>query len=536
MRLVVLQAGAMISDMTCGREAVYIGSRDGCAVQLSDPRIAEQQAVIYPEGNGAWVVEQLDTHNDLRLNGANVTAKTPLKSGDEIQVGDFAIRAYPEHEEQTGPRVEVATSVGRLVKFAQATLPAGTVIKKLDETVTIQAAQMLKLGQLNTRLGSCTLVEELIDAVVQTLLEAFAAQRVWIGVRRVNYGPMEYVAGKLLTGQQAELPEQGDNYKPRVLDRAQFLLVPRISREERISVMAGPLAVPGNTLGMIYVDSGESGRRFETEDFDFFVMTANVIAVQLDNIFKRIAKNREAMIDGEVSVSHEIQARVTPRKLPQWEQLQFGAFREPGRQHTGDVYDVVRLKNNQAGILVAHTTAAGPMPSLLMAQAQAVFRSAVAHVDSPDVFMRTLNWLLYDGQKDHPLDAFMAYIDPGTGDMRYSMAAKTGAYIISARGDERSLLPTEPTPSLGLNKAAVYPLMPEHLDSGETIAIFTPGVTTAKNSNKETFGEERFVNILADGFGQLASAMLKEMFNDVRNFTEGGAQPDDITVVLAHRV
>ncbi len=65
---------------------------------------------------------------------------------------------------------------------------------------------------------------------------------------------------------------------------------------------------------------------------------------------------------------------------------------------------------------------------------------------------------------------------------------------------------------------------------------YTPGVTTAKNRRDETFGEGRYVNILCDGFRQLASSMLKEMLNDLRNFTEGGSQPDDITVLLAHRV
>jgi len=73
------------------------------------------------------------------------------------------------------------------------------------------------------------------------------------------------------------------------------------------------------------------------------------------------------------------------------------------------------------------------------------------------------------------------------------------------------------------------------LKRGETLALFTPGVVTAHNSTGETFGEERFVNILCDGFGQLASNMLKEMLQDLRQFTEGGTQPDDITVILAHR-
>ena len=79
-------------------------------------------------------------------------------------------------------------------------------------------------------------------------------------------------------------------------------------------------------------------------------------------------------------------------------------------------------------------------------------------------------------------------------------------------------------------------MLTENLESAESLVVFTPGVTTAKNAKEETFGEERFVNILCDGFGQLASSMLKEMLTDLRNFTEGGKQPDDITVLLAHRL
>ena len=79
-------------------------------------------------------------------------------------------------------------------------------------------------------------------------------------------------------------------------------------------------------------------------------------------------------------------------------------------------------------------------------------------------------------------------------------------------------------------------MLRETIEPGESLVVFTPGVTTAKNSKGETFGEERFVNILCDGFGQLASNMLKEMLSDLRNFTEGGLQPDDITMLLAHRV
>lgn len=537
MRLIVLQNEAMIADVVCGREAIYVGSQEGCRVHLPDPRIAPQQAVIYPEANGTWLLEQLDSACPIRVNGMTVTGRTELKTGDEVRIQEYALRVYPEYEEQAKTRAPTATSRSQLRLFAQAKIPPNAILKRADEPLTVQPAQLDGLGRASVGVSGCVTVEEFMDAALQTLLTTFAAQRAWVGVRRVNYGPMEYEEGRLLTGQATDLPSIGHDLKPRVLDRAQFVLVPTVSREEPLSVLAGPLIGPDGTLGMAYLDSGESGRRFDIRDLDYLILQLNLLAHQLDAIFKITARNRAALIDGQVSVAHEIQARLTPRKLPQWEgQLVFGAFREPGRERTGDIYDLVRLSSNVAAVMIAHSSSTGALPSMLMAQARATFRSAAIRQDNPSRCLRMLNRILYDGQRDHPLECFVGVIDPATGQMAYALGGHLGAYIIGQRGDQRPLAGTQPTTPLGLAKNAVYPLMSEQLEPGETLVLFTPGVVTAKNRRGEIFGEERFVNILCDGFAQLASAMLKDMLTDLRNFTEGGSQPDDITVILAHKL
>jgi hypothetical protein len=537
MRLIVLQHEAMIADVVCGREAVYVGSREDCRVHVPDERIAPQQARIYPENENAWWLEQLDTRCELYVNGTTIVERTALKAGDEIQFGEYSVRVYPDYDESAAARAPMGTSRAQLERFAQSKLPVGAVLKRTDEVLTVQPGQLDGLGRASLAVGGCLTVQELMDSALQHLLAMFAAQRAWIGVRRVNYGPMEYEEGRLITGQATDLTELGNDLKPRVLDRAQFVLLPVISREEQTSVLAGPLLGPDGKLGMVYIDSGESGRHYDARDLDYFVLQLSVLAYQLDAISKTTARNRAAMIDGQVSVSHEIQARLTPRKLPQWDgQLGFGAFREPGRERTGNMYDIVRLPNNLAGFMVAHSPATGALPSMLMVQAQTAFRSAVMHQDNPAVYLRMLNWMLYDGQKDHPLECFIGVIDPDSGVMRYAVAGHLGAYIIGQRGEPRRLGGEEPTPALGQVKSAVYPLLPEQLEPDETLVLFTPGVVTAKNLRDEVFGEERFVSLLCDGFGQPASAMLKEMLTDLRNFTQGGQQPDDITVILAHRM
>jgi sigma-B regulation protein RsbU (phosphoserine phosphatase) len=207
-----------------------------------------------------------------------------------------------------------------------------------------------------------------------------------------------------------------------------------------------------------------------------------------------------------------------------------------GRERTSDIYDLLRLSNQMALFMIAHTSASGPVPSMLMAQAQAAFRVAAMHLDAPHTYLRSLNNLVYDGTQDHLLDCFIGVIEPATGNMRYARAGAMGAYIISNRGEERILQTPEPTPSVAAAKDPEYSLCSEKLQPGETLVLFTPGVVTARNNKDEIFGEARFVGLLCDGFGQQASGMLREMLSDLKQFTEAGTQPDDITVVLAHRL
>ncbi|RMF81144.1 MAG: serine/threonine-protein phosphatase, partial [Planctomycetota bacterium] len=371
---------------------------------------------------------------------------------------------------------------------------------------------------------------------LRAMLEIFGCYRAWVGVRRYNYGPLEYVEGRLLTGKTADIPEVGEHLKPRVLDRGQFVLIPRVSDEEPYSVLAGPLLGPEGSLGIVTLDTGESKRRFTLEELDLFTLLLSVQGMHLHAIFEQVARQRAAIIDGQVSVAHAIQAELTPRKLPQWDELQFGAFRAPGRERTSDVYDVVRLSNQMAAFLLARVRAAGSIPGMHMSQTQAAFRTACMHMDAPHVFLRSLNVLIGAGDPERAIDCFMGVIEPATGRLRYALAGDIGAYIIGSRGDERRLGGEPAAPPIGVDRKAVYETLADDLSSGETLAYFTPGVVSARNRHGEVFGQDRFVDILGDGFGQPASAMLKELLTELQNFTEGGSQPDDITMVLAHYV
>ena len=532
MRLAILASGSRIAEAVCEDGPVYVGSAADCAVRLPDERIPPQVAVLYPEDE-TWVLQPLDSEHELKLNGVQVTERLQLRSGDQLSVGEFVVRA----EIDEPPKAQrVGISVASMARFVQFQLPPASVVKRIEDPITLAPGFMHRVCRINVDLAALETPEQVMNVTLASLLEIFGGQRAWIGIRRVNYGSMEYVEGRRAGGQATDLPDIGESLQPRVLDRGQFVVIPHAGVEHPFSILSGPLQGPDGPLGMLYVDNAETGRRFEAQDLEHFLGVSCAIGAQLDAILKRIAKVRAATLDGEVVVAHAIQSRLTPRKLPQWDQLQFGAFREPGRQRSSDVYDLVRLQNQSAAIMIAHTNAGGPLPGMVMAQTQSAFRSSVMHMDAPHVFLRSLNLVLYDPTSDHRLDAFMAVIDPPSGTMRFSLGGEIGAFIIGQRGIERRIGPEPALPALAAARQTSYATYEEQLESGETLVLFTPGVITAQNRKGETFGQERFINILCDGFGQLASAMLKEMLSDLQNFTEGGLQPEDITVILAHRV
>lgn len=535
MRIIVLQNEAMIEDLICSREEITVGSADDCRIRLKGDDVAPQHLLIFPDMDGGWIVEKNGNGATATMNGVELNGRTPLHSGDNIELAGYHLRAFPEYLDANAEKSNVITTREALERFAATQLPTGTILKKGEDSVSLSRNALVNCGASNVALSQCTSPTAFIDMVMQTLFEFFPAHRVWIGLRRYNYGAMEYVEGRFREGQPADLPPIGESLQTRALDRNLYMLVPRISNDIRVSVMAGPLLGPVSPLGMVYMDTGETARGFSEADLDRFIAITTVFAAQLAAIFDGIARHRDALMEGSVSVAHEIQARLTPRKLPQWEELNFGAFREPGRESSGDIYDVVKLVNNLGAFMVAHTDAAGHWPSMLLSQAQAAFRCACMHQDNPQMFLRSLNWLLYDPAEPHPLNCLMGAINPKTGLMRYAVAGEVGANMISARGEARKLENKSPLPALGIDKAVDYPILSEQIEQDETLVIYTPGVTTAQNQNGEVFGADRFVDILCDGFGQLASTTLKEMYNEVRGFTEAGKQPNDITVLLAHR-
>jgi serine phosphatase RsbU (regulator of sigma subunit) len=298
--------------------------------------------------------------------------------------------------------------------------------------------------------------------------------------------------------------------------------------------MAVPLITRRGRLGLIYINSAAESVTYDTPELDELCLYAALIARQLEAIVAEQVKLQEAIAAGELSFVREIQARMDPTNVPQWEQLQLAVYCKPGLDRTGDVYDVMRLPNGLAAFLTAHAEASATRAALAMAEVRAIFRMASMHADPPHVVLRALNWILHNQHDPCLLHCAVIVMNPKTGAAEYATAGRIGAMIVDQGGESRPL--ADPAiPPIGQRHDYALPSRPERLQDDETLVFYTPGCRTVADASGQPLGDHRVVQAFCDGFGQSAAEALDEVLSDLRAFFKDGRQSDDITLLVVHR-
>lgn len=536
MRVLVKEGEAVLADLSFEDEEVVVGSDSDCGIHLPDMRVSPRNALIIPLASGEWNIEPVDLDNPIQVNGHKLTEPLTLRNGDEISVHDFLLKIYLDQALERHVIEDTRLSPEELARIKEFPLPAGSVVKRYFDPVTLTQDQLERVSRIGMEVFHCRDIHELVEIALNTLLVQFEARVAWIGLRRQSKGELEILAGKLPTGQPCPTTPIVELLQYRCTERAQHICIRKVRDQGEIGSAIGvPLTSPTGPLGMIYVDRRIRGKRFQIPDLDLMSAIAAQIAAKLDALVQgRLQRNAEVTAT-EISVVHAIQAQLDPRHAPNLENLQLAAYSRSGQERPGDLYDVMKHPDTRTmAFLIGHVNATGAMLALSLARLHATFRVAVLHNDPPHAFARELNWLMYDERDPSTVDALYLLIDPPTGKIRCCRAGKIGALIINSRGEPRAL-PAGDAPSIGQVRNFEYAAQQEMLAPGETLVLYTRGVATCCNAQGERFGERRFLELVCDGFGQPPSQTIQDLTYELTSFFQDGKHPDDITIVLLHR-
>lgn len=534
MHVVIRQSEQVVSEQAFDSDEITVGLGDGCELRLDGEGIASEVARITQDGDEQWRIEKLDAAADVFINDEPLTERRVLINDDVLKVGEFELNFTLI---DTAPLPdEPPLSAEDIAKIKEYPLPPTTIIKRHQEELSLSAMQLERVARMSVALSAARDVNELVEASLEMLVEAFDARMVWMGVRRNTSGELDVVAGRTPAGHSTAETDLLETFRYRCLERGQHICLRKITEGGIGSAMGVPLRTPAGNQGVIYIDRKRGVKRFRLQDLETASALACHIAAGLDSLFQERTQRTAQQSAAEIDLVHTIQAILDPKGGPTWKNFQLAAYGRSGQENPGDVYDImVHPDNNMPAFMLGHVNATGASLALSMARLHSTFRVGSLHMDPPHALARTLNWLMYDEKDPATVDAFFMLLDPPTGKFRYTRAGRIGGFIVNGRGEPR-LVSGADGPSIGRIRNYEYVSKIDQLLPGETMAIYSRGVATATNVDGEKFREKRFIELVCDGFGQRPGQTIQDITDELTPFFTQGTHPDDITVVLLHHI
>jgi serine phosphatase RsbU (regulator of sigma subunit) len=233
----------------------------------------------------------------------------------------------------------------------------------------------------------------------------------------------------------------------------------------------------------------------------------------------------------DLAIAKEVQSRLFPQRQPPLATLTYGGICYPARAVGGDYYDFLDLGNGRLGVVLGDIAGKGMAAALLMANLQANLRSQCATAsEQPHRFLQSVNQLFYENTaaSDYATLYFAEYDDQSRV-LRYANCGHLPALLLRHDGGLEKLESTSTV--MGMFEHWDCMVEERQLNPGDTLLLYTDGVTEAFDFEEEEFGEERLVETLWQHRDLPPKELLDASAGRVRQFSPQ-EQADDITLIV----
>lgn len=371
----------------------------------------------------------------------------------------------------------------------------------------------------------------------------------------------DHVKGKLST--RAKFIEQvlraeefpvGDGVAGRVAETGRAELIADAASDARIvkhddpslavrSVIAVPMAFRDRFFGVLTVANPVDESAFTEKELTLMQSLAEHAALALYNAESLNQQIERKQLDLDLSIASGIQQMLLPQRSSSLPGLDLDARYSPAQRVGGDLFDVIVLSSTRIGVAVADVSGKGIAASLYMAVCRTNLRQIAPRHISPSQTLVDLNRTMgADIHCDLYVTMLYAVIDTESNSVTFSRAGhelplfarmdpQTGAYrthLIRSEGMPLGLIPDDLFASVIEDRI-------EPFIRGDTLVLYTDGITEAPNEDEKEFSSARLADAVRARHSRPAREINDGIMESIRSFAGTAVQRDDLTLVTVKR-
>ena len=526
-------------------DSVVIGRSNSADVSIADRFLSRRHARLFRDGDN-WLVEDLGSRNGTLVNGVKISEPTAVSPGDVIGISASIVEVGSTAAQRTesvdsGTRTILRPAAAILGESKQAMSRPDSVG---PEELRRAADQLRVLVDVHQALADAMTIEDLLEGVLDRVFVHLRPQHGAIFLLRD--GELVRTASRSMEATADEFPESqslageviGKRLAAVVYDTttdARFLEAKSLIGAGVRSLVAAPLLTRDRALGMIVLSSGLVEREFREPDMELLVVVASAIGLRMRNIALAEEAAERQRFERDVALARRIQVNFLPPETPRISGVEIYGGNIPSRGVSGDYYQVVERKDHgDLAVIIADVSGKGIAASLLTGYVDALCLAYLGEGHPPEeVFNRVSPQMNAKTPPESFATAFLGLIEP-TGRLVFASAGHDPVALIRSSGEIEWLMPTGMP--LGLMPDATYTAADAALETGDTMVLYTDGITEAANPEEEEFGRERLGECCVEHRTLPVDDLAHAIYDSVEAFARGVPYHDDRTLVILRRV
>jgi serine phosphatase RsbU (regulator of sigma subunit)/pSer/pThr/pTyr-binding forkhead associated (FHA) protein len=520
-----------------------IGRHPDCQVILRDSTVSRRHARITRDSAGYWV-DDVGSQHGTRVNGELIHGPRQLRDGDEIQLSQVKLVFVESSLEFTDTNEPLQVTLERpstIVTAINVLTDAGV----SDDSQS--APKWRALLEITRSLGVSLDLKRILPGVLENIFKIMPqATRGCIMISDRTTGRLRAFAVRHAGVGENVPPTISRTISNSVMTEGKAVLISDVSdlaesASESVvdlkmqSIICAPLIGSANEpIGLIHLDSQNPHNQFNSDDLDILVNIANLVGQAVDHAHLHHTALQFDRRERDLETARQVQQHFLPQERPLISGYNLFDYYKPADAVGGDYFGYTMLPDGQLAIAVGDVAGHGVPAALLMARLCAEARYCLVTNLIPSDAVHALNQQL----SKQPFSFFITYamcvLDPIRHELTIVNAGHMPPLVRRAQTGKVETLGADITsPPLGIDASVEYRQATTQLEPGDMVVLYTDGVTEAPSRDGRRYGFEKIEHILESA--DSAQYFVEQLLADVRAFTQGVPQEDDVCVVAFSR-